>query len=57
MHSKISGPRADLLHELERQRVTGNQVIVGEDLVVKSRVKEHHLTHSICQRSRLIVTQ
>ncbi|WP_017660373.1 RNA-guided endonuclease InsQ/TnpB family protein [Baaleninema simplex] len=47
VHSKIANSRADFLHKLSRKIVNENQVIVVENLAVKSMVKNHSLAKAI----------
>lgn len=46
-HQRVADTRRDYLHKLSRRIVNENQVIVVEDLSVKSMVKNHNLAKSI----------
>ncbi|QYO67707.1 RNA-guided endonuclease InsQ/TnpB family protein [Leptolyngbya sp. 7M] len=46
-HAKIARVRADFHHKLSRKIVNENQVIVVEDLAVKTMVKNHTLAQAI----------
>ena len=47
LHEKIKNQRKDFQHKLSRQIVNENQVIVSENLNVKSMLKNHRLAKSI----------
>ena len=47
LHEKIKNQRKDFQHKLSRKIVNENQVIVSEDLNIKSMLKNHKLAKSI----------
>ncbi|MFP4008735.1 MAG: RNA-guided endonuclease InsQ/TnpB family protein [Spirulinaceae cyanobacterium] len=49
IHNKISRCREDFHHKLSRRIVNENQVIVVEDLAVKTMVRNHSLSFAISQ--------
>jgi putative transposase len=51
VHRKIKNSREDFLHKLSRKIVNESQVIVVENLAIKSMVKNHKLANSISQAS------
>ncbi len=46
-HEKITNTRKDYLHKISHEIISENQVIVSENLQIKSMVKNHHLAKSI----------
>lgn len=46
-HEKITNDRKDYLHNMSDEIISENQVIVSENLRIKSMVKDHHLAKSI----------
>lgn len=46
-HEKITNTRKDYLHKVSHKIISENQVIVSENLQIKSMVKNHHLAKSI----------
>ncbi len=46
-HEKITNVRKDYLHKISHEIISGNQVIVSENLQIKNMIKNHHLAKSI----------
>lgn len=46
-HEKIVNARKDYLHKLSHEIISENQVVVTENLQIKTMVKNHHLAKSI----------
>ena len=46
-HEKITNIRKDYLHKISHEIISGNQVIVSENLQIKNMIKNHHLAKSI----------
>ena len=46
-HEKITNTRKDYLHKVSHKIISGNQVIVSENLQIKNMVKNHQLAKTI----------